>query len=61
MNGLLDGVSLGVASHGETMRFETVDDLIRAAGAAPYTAKLKGRNRAVYYEEAEEGRFGQPA
>lgn len=54
-------VSLGVASHGEAVRFETVDDLIRAAGAALYTAKLKGRNRAVYYEEPEEGRFGQPA
>jgi diguanylate cyclase (GGDEF)-like protein len=44
------GVSIGVATHTPDDRFASADSLLRAADAALYEAKSKGRDRVVRYE-----------
>lgn len=47
--GLTVTVSMGVATHGESARFESCDDLLRCADRALYQAKQSGKNRFVEY------------
>jgi diguanylate cyclase (GGDEF)-like protein len=45
--------SIGIAVHGEEGgRFDSVEDILRAADEALYSAKHQGRNRFVFYERA---------
>ncbi len=40
-------ISMGLATHGDRATFNSVEEFVRAADKALYTAKLDGRNRAV--------------
>ncbi len=41
--------SLGIAVHGESAKFQTIEDFLRAADNALYEAKRQGRDRAVFH------------
>ncbi|HXU10884.1 MAG TPA: sensor domain-containing diguanylate cyclase [Candidatus Binatia bacterium] len=43
-------VSIGMATHNDGRRFRSVEDLLKAADKALYTAKLQGRNRSVPFD-----------
>ncbi len=43
-------ISIGMASHNDGRQFRTVEDLIKGADKALYTAKLQGRNRSVPFD-----------
>lgn len=43
-------ISIGMATHNDGRRFRTVEDLLKAADKALYTAKLQGRNRSVPFD-----------
>lgn len=43
--------SIGVAVHGEELRFRTMEEVLRAADDALYAAKHQGRDRCVFYQD----------
>lgn len=43
-------ISIGMATHNDGRRFRSVEDLLKAADKALYTAKLQGRNRSVPFD-----------
>jgi diguanylate cyclase (GGDEF)-like protein len=43
--------SIGIAVHGEQTRFANIEDILRAADEALYTAKRRGRDRFVFYSD----------
>jgi diguanylate cyclase (GGDEF)-like protein len=43
-------ISIGMATHNDGRRFKNVEDLLKAADKALYTAKLQGRNRSVPFD-----------
>jgi diguanylate cyclase (GGDEF)-like protein len=43
-------ISIGMASHNDGRQFKSVEDLLKAADKALYTAKLQGRNRSVPFD-----------
>jgi diguanylate cyclase (GGDEF)-like protein len=43
-------ISIGMATHNDGRRFRSVDELLKAADKALYTAKLQGRNRSVPFD-----------
>jgi diguanylate cyclase (GGDEF)-like protein len=43
-------ISIGMATHNDGRRFRTVEELLKAADKALYTAKLQGRNRSVPFD-----------
>ncbi len=42
--------SLGVAVHGESANFRSIEDFLRAADGALYEAKRQGRDRAIFHQ-----------
>lgn len=51
-DGLSVTISIGYATHGEDMSFESIDEFVHAADTALYTAKMEGRNRSVEFRKA---------
>jgi diguanylate cyclase (GGDEF)-like protein len=51
-DGLSVTISIGYATHGETMSFGSIDEFVHAADTALYTAKMEGRNRSVEFQKA---------
>jgi diguanylate cyclase (GGDEF)-like protein len=43
-------ISIGMATHNDGRQFRTVEELLKAADKALYTAKLQGRNRSVPFD-----------
>jgi diguanylate cyclase (GGDEF)-like protein len=43
-------ISIGMATHNDGRQFRSVDELLKAADKALYTAKLQGRNRSVPFD-----------
>jgi diguanylate cyclase (GGDEF)-like protein len=43
-------ISIGMATHNDGRKFRSVDELLKAADKALYTAKLQGRNRSVPFD-----------
>src|SRR5262249_745322 len=43
-------ISIGMATHNDGRRFRSVEELLKAADKALYTAKLQGRNRSVPFD-----------
>jgi diguanylate cyclase (GGDEF)-like protein len=43
-------ISIGMATHNDGRRFRTVEEVVKAADKALYTAKLQGRNRSVPFD-----------
>jgi len=43
-------ISIGMATHNDGRRFRSVEELMKAADKALYTAKLQGRNRSVPFD-----------
>ncbi len=43
-------ISIGMATHNDGRRFRTVEEILKAADKALYTAKLQGRNRSVPFD-----------
>jgi diguanylate cyclase (GGDEF)-like protein len=43
-------ISIGMATHNDGRRFRSVEELLKAADKALYTAKLSGRNRTVPFD-----------
>jgi diguanylate cyclase (GGDEF)-like protein len=43
-------ISIGCATHGAQTPFANIDDFVKAAGEALYTAKMRGRNRSVPFD-----------
>ena len=46
-------ISVGMATHGDGRIFGSVDDFVKAADKALYTAKLQGRNRSIPFDVIE--------
>jgi diguanylate cyclase (GGDEF)-like protein len=44
-------ISMGLATHGDKGTFNSVDEFVRAADKALYTAKIDGRDRAVPFHQ----------
>ena len=42
-------ISMGIATHGDGVNFDTVENFIRAADAAAYEAKKQGRDRNIVH------------
>jgi diguanylate cyclase (GGDEF)-like protein len=43
-------ISIGMATHNDGRQFKSVEELLKAADKALYTAKLQGRNRSVPFD-----------
>ena len=43
-------ISIGMATHNDGRQFRTVEEFVKAADKALYTAKLQGRNRSVPFD-----------
>jgi diguanylate cyclase (GGDEF)-like protein len=43
-------ISIGMATHNDGRRFRSVEEVLKAADKALYTAKLQGRNRSVPFD-----------
>ena len=43
-------ISIGMATHNDGRQFRGVEELLKAADKALYTAKLQGRNRSVPFD-----------
>jgi diguanylate cyclase (GGDEF)-like protein len=43
-------ISIGMATHSDGRKFNSVEELVKAADKALYTAKLQGRNRSVPFD-----------
>jgi diguanylate cyclase (GGDEF)-like protein len=43
-------ISIGMATHNDGRKFRSVEELLKAADKALYTAKLQGRNRSVPFD-----------
>ena len=43
-------ISIGMATHNDGRCFRSVDEFVKAADKALYTAKLQGRNRSVPFD-----------
>ncbi len=52
-NELAVTISVGMATHGDGRQFGSVDEFVRAADKALYTAKLQGRNRSIPFDVIE--------
>jgi diguanylate cyclase (GGDEF)-like protein len=52
-------ISIGCATHSQNTRFANGADLIKAADQALYTAKMRGRNRAVPFEPTLSARLAR--
>jgi diguanylate cyclase (GGDEF)-like protein len=48
-------ISIGCATHGAETQFKDVADFVKAADQALYTAKLRGRNRSVPFDQQISG------
>jgi diguanylate cyclase (GGDEF)-like protein len=50
-------ISIGMATHNDGRQFKSVDELLKAADKALYTAKLQGRNRSVPFDLVASGQL----
>jgi PleD family two-component response regulator len=48
-------ISVGCATHGAPTLFANLADFVQAAGEALYTAKMRGRNRSVPFDQQLSG------
>jgi diguanylate cyclase (GGDEF)-like protein len=50
-------ISIGMATHNDGREFATVDELLKAADKALYTAKSQGRNRSIAFDYRQSGQI----
>jgi diguanylate cyclase (GGDEF)-like protein len=50
-------ISIGMATHNDGRQFKSVEELLKAADKALYTAKLQGRNRSVPFDLVASGQL----